>query len=168
MGTTKVEFDTSKGLIVIELNSDKAPKTVANFIKYVEAGHYDGLIFHRVIPGFMVQGGGMDASMSERAAPHRVDNEADNGLKNIVGSVAMARTQDPHSAGAQFFINVKDNVFLDHSGKTMQGWGYAVFGQVISGLDVVKAIEGVETGRSGYHSDVPKTPIVIHSAKIAE
>ncbi|MFB6349077.1 peptidylprolyl isomerase [Moraxella marmotae] len=161
-----VEFDTSFGQIVIELNAEKAPVTVANFIDYVESGHYDGLIFHRVIDGFMIQGGGMDAQMNEKRTGTPIKNEADNGLKNTVGTIAMARTSDPHSATAQFFINVKDNDFLNYSSPTPQGWGYAVFGQVIDGMDVVNQIKGVPTGRFGYHADVPTQPVVIHSAKI--
>ena len=161
-----VEFDTTYGNIVIELNAEKAPVTVANFIDYVESGHYDGLIFHRVIDGFMIQGGGMDSEMNEKRTGTPIKNEADNGLKNTTGTIAMARTSDPHSATAQFFINVRDNDFLNYSSPTPQGWGYAVFGQVIEGMDVVNQIKGVPTGRFGYHADVPTTPIVINSAKV--
>ncbi|OOR85248.1 peptidylprolyl isomerase [Moraxella canis] len=161
-----VEFDTTFGQIKIELNAEKAPVTVANFLDYVESGHYDGLIFHRVIDGFMIQGGGMDAQMNEKRTGTPIKNEADNGLKNTVGSIAMARTSDPHSATAQFFINVKDNDFLNYSSPTPQGWGYAVFGQVIDGMDVVNQIKGVPTGRFGYHADVPTEPVVINSAKV--
>ncbi len=161
-----VEFDTTYGNIVIELNAEKAPITVANFIDYVESGHYDGLIFHRVIDGFMIQGGGMDSEMNEKRTGTPIKNEADNGLKNTTGTIAMARTSDPHSATAQFFINVRDNDFLNYSSPTPQGWGYAVFGQVIEGMDVVNQIKGVPTGRFGYHADVPTTPIVINSAKV--
>ncbi|AXT93090.1 peptidylprolyl isomerase [Moraxella catarrhalis] len=161
-----VEFDTTFGQIKIELNAEKAPITVANFLDYVESGHYDGLIFHRVIDGFMIQGGGMDAQMNEKRTGTPIKNEADNGLKNTVGSIAMARTSDPHSATAQFFINVKDNDFLNHSSPTPQGWGYTVFGQVIDGMDVVNQIKGVPTGCFGYHADVPNEPIVINSAKV--
>ena len=132
-----VELDTNMGAIVIELNEEKAPKTVENFLNYVKSGHYDGTIFHRIIDGFMIQGGGMDAEMNEKATNAPVENEADNGLKNDKGTIAMARTQDPHSATSQFFINVKDNDFLNHSGKNMQGWGYTVFGKVTSGMDVI-------------------------------
>ena len=159
-----VELDTNMGAIVIELNEEKAPKTVENFLNYVKSGHYDGTIFHRIIDGFMIQGGGMDAEMNEKATNAPVENEADNGLKNDKGTIAMARTQDPHSATSQFFINVKDNDFLNHSGKNMQGWGYTVFGKVTSGMDVVKKIEGVPTGRYGMHADVPKQPVIIESA----
>ena len=161
-----VEFDTTYGNIVIELNAEKAPVTVANFIDYVESGHYDGLIFHRVIDGFMIQGGGMDSEMNEKRTGTPIKNEADNGLKNTTGTIAMARTSDPHSATAQFFINVRDNDFLNYSSPTPQGWGYAVFGRVIEGMDVVNQIKGVPTGRFGYHADVPTTPIVINSAKV--
>lgn len=161
-----VELDTTYGNIVIELNAEKAPISVANFIDYVESGHYDGLIFHRVIDGFMIQGGGMDSEMNEKRTGTPIKNEADNGLKNTTGTIAMARTSDPHSATAQFFINVRDNDFLNYSSPTPQGWGYAVFGRVIEGMDVVNQIKGVPTGRFGYHADVPTTPIVINSAKV--
>ncbi len=161
-----VQLNTSMGDITIELNAEKAPKTVDNFVSYVKAGHYDGTIFHRVIPNFMIQGGGMDANMKEKDTNAPIQNEADNGLKNDEGTIAMARTQDPHSATSQFFINVKDNDFLNHSGKNMQGWGYTVFGKVTSGMDVVKKIEGVPTGRYGMHADVPKEPVIINSAKV--
>lgn len=163
-----VEFDTTYGNIVIELNAEKAPVTVANFIDYVESGHYDGLIFHRVIDGFMIQGGGMDTNMNEKRTGTPIKNEADNGLKNNTGTIAMARTSDPHSATAQFFINVRDNDFLNYTSPTPQGWGYAVFGQVIEGMDVVNQIKGVPTGRFGYHADVPTEPIVINSAKVVK
>ncbi|MCP3896860.1 peptidylprolyl isomerase [Moraxella sp.] len=166
MNMPVVQFDTTHGAIVIELNAEKAPVTVANFIDYVESGHYDGTIFHRVIDGFMIQGGGMDADMNEKRTGTPIKNEADNGLKNDIGTIAMARTQDPHSATAQFFINVKNNDFLNYSSPTPQGWGYAVFGKVTDGMDVVNQIKGVATGRYGYHSDVPSTPIVINSAKV--
>lgn len=161
-----VELDTSMGAITIELNEEKAPITVKNFLDYVNAGHYNGTIFHRVIPGFMVQGGGMDAEMNEKSTKAPIKIEADNGLKNDLGTIAMARTQDPNSATSQFFINVKDNDFLNHSGKNMQGWGYTVFGKVTSGMDVVHKIEGVPTGRFGMHADVPKEPVIINSAKV--
>ena len=156
MSFPQVELNTNKGRIVLELNAEKAPKTVANFLQYVRDGFYDGVIFHRVIDGFMIQGGGMDENF----------NEADNGLSNDVGTIAMARTQAPHSASAQFFINVKNNSFLNHTGKTAQGWGYAVFGKVVEGMDVVDAIKGVRTGNRGYHADVPLENVVIESAKI--
>ncbi|MDO4895641.1 MULTISPECIES: peptidylprolyl isomerase [Moraxella] len=163
-----VQLETTAGNIVLELNSEKAPLTVANFIDYVESGHYDGTIFHRVIDGFMIQGGGMTADMSEKNTGTPIKNEADNGLANKTGTIAMARTSDPHSATAQFFINVKDNDFLNYSSPTPQGWGYAVFGQVIEGMDVVNQIKGVPTGRFGYHADVPTTPIVINTAKVVK
>ncbi|OLF41987.1 peptidylprolyl isomerase [Psychrobacter sp. Rd 27.2] len=161
-----VQLDTNMGAIVIELNEEKAPKTVENFLNYVKSGHYDGTIFHRIIDGFMIQGGGMDAEMNEKATNAPIENEADNGLKNDKGTIAMARTQDPHSATSQFFINVKDNDFLNHSGKNMQGWGYTVFGKVTSGMDVIDKMRGVPTGRFGMHADVPKEPVVINSATI--
>ena len=161
-----VELDTNMGAIVIELNEEKAPKTVENFLNYVKSGHYDGTIFHRIIDGFMIQGGGMDADMNEKSTNKPVENEADNGLKNDAGTIAMARTQDPHSATSQFFVNVKDNDFLNHSGKNMQGWGYTVFGKVTSGMDVIEKMRGVPTGRFGMHADVPKEPVVINSATI--
>lgn len=163
-----VEFETTMGNIVIELNIDKAPKTVENFINYVKSGHYDGTIFHRVIDGFMIQGGGMDANMNEKATKAPIQNEANNGLTNDIGTIAMARTSDPHSATAQFFINVKDNSFLNYSSPTMQGWGYAVFGKVTEGMDVVNKIKGVPTGKYGFHADVPTTPVVILNAKVVE
>ncbi|MGP5662319.1 peptidylprolyl isomerase [Psychrobacter celer] len=161
-----VQLDTNMGAIVIELNEEKAPKTVENFLNYVKSGHYDGTIFHRIIDGFMIQGGGMDAEMNEKSTNAPIENEADNGLKNDKGTIAMARTQDPHSATSQFFINVKDNDFLNHSGKNMQGWGYTVFGKVTSGMDVIDKMRGVPTGRFGMHADVPKEPVVIKSATI--
>nr|WP_228141038.1 peptidylprolyl isomerase [Moraxella nonliquefaciens] len=161
-----VEFDTTHGAIVIELDAQKAPVTVANFLDYVESGHYDGTVFHRVIDGFMIQGGGMDSKMNEKRTGTPIKNEADNGLKNDVGTIAMARTSDPHSATAQFFINVKNNDFLNYTSPTPQGWGYAVFGKVTDGMDVVNQIKGVATGRYGHHADVPTTPVVINSAKV--
>jgi peptidyl-prolyl cis-trans isomerase B (cyclophilin B) len=161
-----VALNTSKGRIVLELDGVKAPKTTANFLAYVKSGHYDGTIFHRVIDGFMIQGGGFDAQMHQKPTNAPIQNEADNGLKNDAGTIAMARTNDPHSASAQFFINVKANDFLNHSGKNAQGWGYAVFGKVTEGLDVIEAIKKVPTGRHGFHQDVPSTPVVIESAEI--
>lgn len=163
-----VELETTMGNIVIELNQEKAPNTVANFLEYVKSGHYDGTIFHRVIDGFMIQGGGMDANMKEKSTNAPIQNEADNGLKNEVGTIAMARTSDPHSATAQFFINVKDNSFLNFSGKNPQGWGYAVFGKVTEGMDIVNKIKSVPTGKYGFHADVPTTPVVITHAKVIE
>ncbi|QJT09266.1 peptidylprolyl isomerase [Oceanidesulfovibrio marinus] len=161
-----VTLHTSKGDIVIELNQEKAPVTSANFLEYVRSGHYDGTIFHRVINGFMIQGGGMDAEMQERPTNEPIENEADNGLQNEAYTVAMARTQDPHSATAQFFINVADNNFLNHRNKTPQGWGYAVFGKVVEGQDVVDEIKEVPTGRKGFHEDVPTSPVVIEKAEV--
>ncbi len=161
-----VELETSMGNITIELNEEKAPKTVENFLSYVKSGQYEGTIFHRIIDGFMIQGGGMDAEMNEKPTNKPVENEADNGLKNNAGTIAMARTQDPHSATSQFFVNVKDNDFLNHTGKNAQGWGYTVFGKVTSGMDVIEKMRGVPTGRFGMHADVPKTPVTINSAKI--
>ncbi|KHV22476.1 peptidylprolyl isomerase [Acinetobacter baumannii] len=166
MSFPQVELNTNKGRIVLELNTEKAPKTAANFLKYVRDGFYDGVIFHRVIDGFMIQGGGFDENFKEKATRDAIENEADNGLSNDVGTIAMARTQAPHSASAQFFINVKNNSFLNHTSKTAQGWGYAVFGKVVEGMDVVEAIKGVRTGNRGYHADVPLENVVIESAKI--
>jgi peptidyl-prolyl cis-trans isomerase B (cyclophilin B) len=161
-----VRLETSMGDIEIDLFEEKAPKTVANFLAYVGNGHYDGTIFHRVIDGFMIQGGGMTADMGEKKTGTPVENEADNGLKNDAYTVAMARTQDPHSATAQFFINVKNNDFLNHSSKTPQGWGYTVFGKVVKGHGVVNKIKGVPTGRKGMHDDVPVTPVLINKAEV--
>lgn len=166
MSFPQVELNTNKGRIVFELNTEKAPKTAANFLEYVRDGFYDGVIFHRVIDGFMIQGGGFDENFKEKATRDAIENEADNGLSNDVGTIAMARTQAPHSASAQFFINVKNNSFLNHTSKTAQGWGYAVFGKVVEGMDVVEAIKGVRTGNRGYHADVPLENVVIESAKI--
>jgi len=165
-GKILVKLETSKGDIVLELHKDKAPQTVANFLSYVKKGHYDGTIFHRVINGFMIQGGGFDVNMKEKPAGRPIKNEADNGLKNSLYSVAMARTSDPHSATAQFFINVKSNRALDHSGKTDSGWGYAVFGDVVDGKRVVDEIKGVRTGAVGMFDDVPLQPVVIKKATI--
>jgi len=163
-----VKLETGMGDIFIELDDEKAPKTAANFLKYVESGHYDGTIFHRVIDGFMVQGGGMDADMNEKATGDSIENEADNGLTNDAYTVAMARTMDPHSASAQFFINVKNNDFLNHTAKTPQGWGYTVFGKVTKGHGVVNKMKAVKTGRTGMHDDVPVEPIVINKAQVVE
>jgi peptidyl-prolyl cis-trans isomerase B (cyclophilin B) len=166
MDMPQVALDTTMGRIVIELNSEKAPKTVANFIEYVKSGQYNGVIFHRVIKDFMIQGGGFDKNMSQKPTRAPIENEADNGLTNDVGTVAMARTSDPHSASAQFFINVKNNGFLNHSGKSMQGWGYAVFGRVVEGMDVINQMKGVKTGNVAGHGDVPTTPIMIEKAEM--
>jgi peptidyl-prolyl cis-trans isomerase B (cyclophilin B) len=163
-----IKMETSMGDIVIELDFDKAPKSAANFQQYVADGFYDGLIFHRVINGFMIQGGGMDAKMQEKETRAPIENEADNGLKNDCYTLAMARTMDPHSASSQFFINIKDNGFLNHSGKNPQGWGYAVFGKVVEGKDVVDKIKSVPTGRHGFHDDVPVEPVFIVKATVVE
>ncbi len=162
----KVALETAMGRVVLELDRAKAPKTVDNFLGYVKAGHYDGTIFHRVIPGFMIQGGGMSADMGERKTGAPIPNEADNGLKNERGTVAMARTSDPNSATAQFFVNLVDNKFLNHSGKNPQGWGYAVFGKVVEGMDVVDKIAGVKTGNKGPHQNVPVEAVVITKASV--
>lgn len=161
-----VTMSTNMGDIRIELNADKAPISTQNFLDYVSDGHFDGLIFHRVIPGFMIQGGGFDAGMSQKKAKSPIKNEAANGLKNIIGSIAMARTNVVDSATAQFFINVKDNDFLNHKNTSPDGYGYAVFGQVIEGMEVVHSIEKVKTGNRGGHQDVPAQAVVINSAKI--
>jgi cyclophilin family peptidyl-prolyl cis-trans isomerase len=161
----QVRMTTSLGVVDIELDSIKAPKTVANFLGYVDKGFYNGTIFHRVIPGFMIQGGGMTAGMKEKPTGAKIQNEADNGLKNLAGTLAMARTNDPHSASAQFFINTVDNAFLDHRGKNPQGWGYAVFGRVTKGMDVVKKIEAVQTGSAGMHQNVPVKDVVIRKVE---
>lgn len=166
MTNPQVELKTNKGVIRIELDAQKAPNTTQNFIDYVKAGHYDGTIFHRVINGFMIQGGGFTVGMKEKACNAPIKNEAQNGLKNDKYTIAMARTNDPHSATAQFFINVADNSFLNHSSPTPSGWGYAVFGKVIQGEDVVDAIKGVATGSHGFHDDVPKEDIVIEKVTL--
>jgi len=163
-----VEMVTSKGVIKLELDAEKAPITVANFLEYVKSGHFEGTIFHRVIPGFVIQGGGLQSGMREKPTNAPIENEADNGLKNLTGTICMARTNDPHSATSQFFINLKDNSFLDHTGKNAQGWGYAVFGKVTEGMDVVEAIAAVRTGNAGYHQDVPVEDIVIEKVSLSE
>ncbi len=163
---SKVKFSTNHGDFVLQLDADKAPKTVANFVQYVTDGHYDGTVFHRVIRGFMIQGGGFEPGMSQKKTRAAVDNEADNGLKNTKYTAAMARTSDPHSATAQFFVNSSDNDFLNHSGKTAQGWGYTVFGEVTEGREVVDAIEGVRTGTKGGHQDVPLDDVIITKAEV--
>lgn len=154
------------GVITLELNEDKAPKSVANFLNYVKKGHYDRTIFHRVIGNFMIQGGGFEPGMSQKPCDAPIENEANNGLKNEIYSVAMARTNDPHSATAQFFINAADNGFLNHTAPSAQGWGYAVFGKVVKGADVVDKIRKVATARKGYHDDVPKEDVVIDKAVV--
>jgi peptidyl-prolyl cis-trans isomerase B (cyclophilin B) len=163
-----VEMTTSKGVIELELDAKNAPITVANFLEYVKSGHYDGTIFHRVIPGFVIQGGGLKSGMAEKATRTPIENEADNGLKNLTGAICMARTNEPHSATSQFFINLKDNSFLDHTEKSTTGWGYAVFGRVASGMDVVEAIAAMPTGNAGGHSDVPLEDIVLEKAVVSE
>jgi peptidyl-prolyl cis-trans isomerase B (cyclophilin B) len=165
---TKVKLTTSLGAIVIQLDNAKAPVSAANFADYVKSGFYDGTIFHRVIPGFMAQGGGFDTGFNQKETKAQIKNEADNGLKNKRGTLAMARTNDPNSATAQFFINLKDNSFLDHTSPTPNGWGYAVFGEVVEGMDVVDAMAKQSTGNRGGHQDVPKTDIVIEKAEIVE
>ncbi|MEN3111649.1 peptidylprolyl isomerase [Uliginosibacterium paludis] len=162
-----VKLHTSHGVITLELDAEKAPESVRNFLAYVEAGHFDGTIFHRVIKDFMIQGGGMLPDMSQKPTQAPIKNEANNGLKNVRGSIAMARTSDPHSATAQFFINTVDNDFLNFRSESVQGWGYAVFGKVVEGMEVVDAIRAVKTGRSGYHSDVPLEAVVITKAEVA-
>lgn len=164
----QVVLETSMGRIVLELFPDRAPKTVDNFLGYVRWGHYDGTIFHRVIPNFMIQGGGITPDMKKKLTGMSIQNEADNGLKNRRGTVAMARTQDPHSATAQFFINTKDNKFLDHKARTSKGWGYTVFGRVVEGMDVVDAISKVKAGTKGSYQNVPLEPVVIVKATVKE
>ncbi len=159
---------TTFGEIHLELDAEKAPKTVANFISLANDGFYDGTIFHRVIDNFMIQGGGFDADMQQKPAGEAIENEADNGLKNDFGTVAMARTMEPHSATAQFFINVKDNDFLNHTSKDMQGWGYAVFGKVTGGEDVLDKIRAVATTSKNGHQDVPQDPVIIESVEVTE
>jgi cyclophilin family peptidyl-prolyl cis-trans isomerase len=162
----RVELKTTQGSIVLELNAEKAPQTVANFLQYVKDGHYDGTQVHRVIDGFMIQGGGFDRTFREKATRAPIKNEADNGLNNDYGTVAMARRPDPHSASAQFFINVKNNDFLNYKQPSPQGWGYAVFGKVVKGMDVVDRIAKVKTGNVGPHQNVPAEPIIIEWARI--
>lgn len=161
-----VELHTNHGLIKLELDAEKAPKTVENFLNYVKKGHYDGTVFHRVINGFMIQGGGFEPGLKQKPTDAPIANEANNGLKNDKYTIAMARTNDPHSATAQFFINVNDNDFLNHSSPTPQGWGYAVFGKVVEGQDIVDKIKGVKTGSSGFHQDVPADDVVIEKAVV--
>jgi peptidyl-prolyl cis-trans isomerase B (cyclophilin B) len=161
-----ITLHTNFGDIKLVLDFDKAPKTAANFQEYVEAGHYDGTIFHRVIDNFMIQGGGFEPGMKQKSTRAPIENEADNGLKNEIGTIAMARTMDPHSASAQFFINIADNSFLNHSAKTSQGWGYAVFGRVVEGMDVVNRIKGVATTRKAGHQDVPAEDVIIEKATV--
>jgi len=161
-----IKLTTNHGVISLELNAEKAPKTVANFLAYVKAGHYDNTVFHRVIKNFMIQGGGFEPNMNQKPCQAPVENEAANGLKNKRGTVAMARTNDPHSATAQFFINTVDNDFLDYKASSGQGWGYCVFGEVVEGLDVVDKIRAVKTGNKGFHQDVPVEDVIIEKAEI--
>lgn len=163
----KAVLHTTYGDITIELDADKAPKTAANFAQYVRDGFYDGTIFHRVIPNFMIQGGGFDANMEQKPTRDPIENEAGNGLSNANGTVAMARTSDPHSASAQFFINVTDNTFLDKE-RAQDGWGYAVFGAVVEGMDVVNKIKAVATGTNGFHRDVPTESVLIEKAEMVD
>lgn len=161
-----ITIRTTFGEITLELDAERAPRTVENFIAYARSGHYDGTIFHRVINNFMIQGGGFDTDMKQRPTGDPIENEADNGLKNDFGTIAMARTMDPHSATAQFFLNVKDNDFLNHTGKTMQGWGYTVFGKIVGGEDVLEKIRNVPTTSRGGHQDVPKEAVIIESVVV--
>ena len=168
MPTAHVTIATTVGQMTLELDADNAPKTVENFLAYATSGFYDGTIFHRVINNFMIQGGGFTTDMEQKPTQAPVDNEANNGLKNERGTIAMARTQDPHSATAQFFINVQDNDFLNHTGENMQGWGYTVFGKVTQGEEVLDKIRSVHTGSQGGHQDVPTDPIIIESISVTE
>jgi len=167
---TQVKLHTNHGDITLALDAEKAPKSVANFVAYVKDGHYNGTVFHRVIKGFMIQGGGFEPGekMNQKPTKAPIDNEANNGLKNERGAIAMARTSDPHSATAQFFINTVDNDFLNHTSPTPQGWGYAVFGKVTEGMDVVDKIRSVRTGNRGFHQDVPMEDVIIESAEVIE
>lgn len=165
MANPQVELHIAgHGVITLELDAEKAPSSTANFLSYVNKGHYNNTIFHRVIPGFMIQGGGFEPGMNQKPTDKPISNEANNGLKNETYTIAMARTNDPHSATAQFFINVTNNAFLNHTAPSAQGWGYAVFGKVVGGTEIVKKIEGVATGRKGFHDDVPKEDVVIEKA----
>ncbi len=163
-----VRLHTNHGVITLELDAERAPLTVENFLQYAREGFYDGTIFHRVINGFMIQGGGMEPGMIQKATRAPIENEADNGLENLAGTIAMARTGDPHSATAQFFINVADNGFLNHTGRNSQGWGYCVFGRVTDGMDVVESIKEVETTSNGLHQDVPVEDVIIEKVTIDE
>ena len=163
-----IKLHTNQGIIAIELDAEKAPETVANFLAYAEAGHYDNTIFHRIIDGFMIQGGGFTPDMEQKPCRAPVKNEAGNGLKNVRYTLAMARTSDPHSATAQFFINVADNAFLDFKAPSGNGWGYCVFGKVVEGMDVVDQIKGVKTGTKGFHQDVPVEDVLIERAEVLE
>jgi len=163
-----IKLHTNHGVITLNLFEEKAPETVANFKQYVKEGHYDNTIFHRVISNFMIQGGGFEPGMTQKTTRAPIKNEANNGVANKIGTVAMARTMEPHSASAQFFINVSDNSFLNHSAPTVQGWGYAVFGEVVEGMDVVNAIKGVATTSKSGHQDVPVEDVIIERAEIVE
>lgn len=163
-----IKINTNKGTITLELEAEKAPKTVKNFIEYAKSGFYDGTIFHRVIKGFMIQGGGMEPGMSQKKTNATIENEADNGLANEIGTIAMARTPDPHSASSQFFINVANNNFLNFSSATADGFGYCVFGKVVDGMNVVSEIEGVETGTIASHQNVPVDEVIIESVDVIE
>ena len=165
---SKVKLTTNHGAIVLQLNQDKAPESVANFVQYVKEGHYDNTVFHRVISNFMVQGGGFEPGMAQKKTRATIKNEANNGLPNKKYSVAMARTMEPHSASAQFFINVADNTFLNHTAPTVQGWGYAVFGEVVEGQDIVDKIRAVPTTSKSGHQDVPADDVIIEKAEIVE
>lgn len=162
-----IDLHTSLGVIGIELDHERAPKTAANFLQYARDGFYDGTLFHRVIPNFMIQGGGLEPDMNQKPTRDQIRNEAENGLKNVVGSIAMARTSDPHSASSQFFINLKDNDFLDHRAPTSQGWGYCVFGRVATGMDVVEAIARVATTSKRGHQDVPVEDVTIVKTEVS-
>ncbi len=165
---TMITFSTNMGDIQIELDFDNAPVSAKNFLQYCQEGYYEGTIFHRVIKGFMIQGGGMEVGMAEKTTRDPIKNEANNGLKNEIGTLAMARTMEPHSASAQFFINVADNAFLNFRSETQDGWGYAVFGKVTAGLDIVQKMEQVKTGNAGYHQDVPVEDIIVEKVTVAE
>lgn len=164
----KVRLQTNHGDIVLELDGTAAPQTVENFVQYVRDGHYDGVIFHRVIPGFMIQGGGFEPGMKQKPTRDNIQNEANNGLKNDIGTIAMARTPDPHSASAQFFINVNNNDFLNFRDESMQGFGYCVFGKTVEGMDTVNSIAAVSTGNAGPHGDVPREDVLIEKADVIE
>lgn len=163
-----VRMQTNKGTIILELNAEKAPATVANFLEYARSGFYDGTVFHRVIPGFMIQGGGFEPGMVQKSTRTPIKNEADNGLTNDLGTIAMARTSDPHSATAQFFINAKNNGFLNFSAPTAQGWGYCVFGKVVEGIEVLKDIEKVATTTRAGHQDVPQDDVIIEAVSVGD
>jgi len=163
-----IKMHTSMGLITLELDHEKAPKTAANFEQYAKDGFYDGTIFHRVIPGFMVQGGGMEPGMNEKSTRANIENEANNGLQNDVGTIAMARTPDPHSASSQFFLNVSNNGFLNFTAPTQQGWGYCVFGKIVDGLDIMMEMSKVSTGNAGGHQDVPTVDVMIIEVEVVD